>query len=217
MENISDKTFERILKVNKTTISVILYTAILIPCARILFYQGKYNVYDFVKFSIPPSIIILGVLLILKKILNSETLEEFNNYFTFIFLSFLFLFYVDLSLSPEIKTILNIKVFYRITSISMPFLSSKLNIENKWLGFIYKSYYLAMFLSLVLLTYKENFHEIQDELSIGIFQIIVSKVSYDANMTYNNEFRKLYVKNEINLGRLTNILNNIKQSLISMI
>jgi len=55
----------------------------------------------------------------------------------------------------------------------MPFLSSKLNIENKWLGFIYKSYYLAMFLSLVLLTYKENFYEIQDELSIGFFQIMV--------------------------------------------
>jgi len=69
---------------------------------------------------------------------------------------------------------------------------------------------------LLLLLYIAEFHAIKDDLMVGIAQIIIALVSFNANLTYSNEFKKLFIKNEINIGRLSNIFNNIKQSLISI-
>ena len=222
MNNGNKKTFERILEVNKNSISVILYTAILLSAARIIYLLTikLENLYEYAFSIIPPSVVIFLVALLIWKIKKAATLDRFDDYFTCIFTVLLSIMFLGLLfrtlLSVEIKTIHTIKSFYRISSVSMLFLASKINLENKWLRFIYYSYFLTMVLSLLILQHKEKLSDIQDDLIIGIFQIIISITSYNASNKYNDEFKKLYIKNEINIGRLTNIFNNIKQILISI-
>jgi len=93
MENVNEKTSERILKVNKKTISIILYLLIIIAATRIIFYT---NFYDSVVSLIPISFVLYFSITSLKNITKSKTLEEFD----YNFLIFLFPYYFQYFLVP---------------------------------------------------------------------------------------------------------------------
>ena len=216
---LNGKTNNKILHLNKQTFKTIIITSMILSLIRgfsYIIYSESFGFIEQLIFFFPTAILLYMMSKVNSKINDTKTVEEFDYHFMYLFIVLLITMFMSSIVRSivgiELCSIKNIKQFYRITTVTMIYISSKTTVENKWLGIIYKAYFISMFSALVNLIIKESLEDIFDDLLVGIFQIVVSKSIYDTTISYSKEFKKLLIKNEINIERLINIFNNIKQS-----
>ena len=138
MENNSnDKNIGKILNINKSSMTKMIYITILLALLKLYTFSYLESLE-----KLRTLVVIAILLLVLCKVKNSLTIQEFDYYFMLIFFSFIgsvLVSYLTLIVTFSTDNILNyVKPFYRLSSLTLLLLTGRFNIENKWLTVIYK-------------------------------------------------------------------------------
>jgi len=137
VNNSNDKNIGKILNINKSSMTKMIYITILLALLKLYTFSYLESLE-----KLRTLVVIAILLLVLCKVKNSLTIQEFDYYFMLIFFSFIgsvLVSYLTLIVTFSTDNILkNVKPFYRLSSLTLLLLTGRFNIENKWLTVIYK-------------------------------------------------------------------------------
>jgi len=210
----NEKKLEKILNLNKSTLSY-LVRLVMVICAIKIIYSFTTNIE-----ALRPAIVLVTLIGIDIQINKCTSFDHFDMVlllvigiiqFSFI-LTMLIPFFIDNVISP----VASIKSFYKIGLLHVLLINGKFNLESKGIKRLYTSYLVSMFIITVLLLAKYPLSYVIDEVLIFLLIIFISGINLNASLIYFDIFRKLLIKNKINIDKYENILDNLKSSFISI-
>jgi len=210
-----EKTIKKILNLNKNTMKTFNEVSMSLCVIKILaeYYQGNNNFMEILR----PCIFLVIMIYVNYKLYKCKTFDEIEFYF------FAFLTIVQTGLEITLfvgcfydNLFSSVKAFYKLTGFTCLILGGKFTLENKGADKVYYGFMTSLLITTFLLLITFPLSEVKDEF-VGIIVILmISRSNYNSSNIYFDTFKKLLVKNEINIERYDNIIQNLKACFISI-
>jgi len=210
----NEKQVQKILTLNKNTLSMVTRYFMII-CVLKIIYSFAYHSQIYRAL-----LIFLVIASFDMKINKSKTFEEFDTCLIII-LGAIELIFISTALVPLFNDNIfslqaNTKAFYKICILPLLLINGIFNLESRGIKILYISYLASLSIIVLLLLLKHEFNEVVDEFLIFCLVIYISAVNLISKLIYFETFKKLLIKNKINLDRYENIIDNLKSSFISI-